>query len=337
MGAGKQNLSIEEIRYDLHRFFSLRSSAGQASVALYRLDKWSEEIKSPRNVEAKVFVDVADPGLHDLIARELKARLGGADVKVETASLHAGTQCCEKLPALHYREPGYQFHQGAPTFQEDVVIPWEGTRLLTAIKGALPKITGPVTVLARVSEGSEVRRDLKKHIEALLPKQSRVTVLCAFKSGVSWLMDEIAPQVKGKAASLKIEFKRNEDPTETRSMFSRARWVQELYPVDEMLAKELSIPLAKIDFTEFEGKGPTYRVHAYDSAGRDPRARIYRNHRRSPVQRRDAGVRKSAGGYRLGSHRIEFRPWYSTTEFRPISKSSGIVIIRKSCRKFSTQ
>jgi hypothetical protein len=270
---GKQNLSIEEIRYDLHRFFSLRSSAGQASVALYRLDKWAEEIKSPRSVEAKVFVDVADPGLHDLIAKELKARLGGADVKVETASLHAGTQCCEKLPALHYREPGYQFHQGVPAFQEDVVIPWEGTRLLTAIKGALPKIdnkaSGPVTVLARVSEGPEVRRDLKKQIEALLPKRAKVTVLCAFKSGVSWLMDEIAPQVKGKAASLKIEFKRNEDPTSTRSMYSRARWVQELYPVDEMLARELNIPLAKIDFAEFEGKGPTYRVHAYDAAGKE--------------------------------------------------------------------
>ena len=281
---GKQNLSIEEIRYDLHRFFSLRSSAGQASVALYRLDKWAEEIKSPRNVEAKVFVDVADPGLHDLIAKELKARLGVSDVKVETASLHAGTQCCEKLPALHYREPGYQFHQGVPTFQEDVVIPWEGTRLLTAIKSALPKITGPVTVLARVSEGAEVRRDLKKQIEALLPKQSKVVVLCAFKSGVSWLMDEIAPQVKGKAASLKIEFKRNEDPTATRSMFSRARWVQELYPVDEMLSQELSIPLAKIDFAEFEGpevkaeiksKTPTYRVHAFDSAGKEILAREF--------------------------------------------------------------
>jgi hypothetical protein len=31
---GKQYLSIEEIRYDLHRFFSLRSSSGQAAAAL---------------------------------------------------------------------------------------------------------------------------------------------------------------------------------------------------------------------------------------------------------------------------------------------------------------
>jgi hypothetical protein len=266
---GKKNLSLEEIRYDLHRFFSLRSSAGQASVALYRIDKWAEEIKSPRNVEAKVYVDVADPGLNALVRKNLQERLGVSDVKVETASLHAGTQCCEKLPALHYRQPGYQFHQGTPAFQEDVTIPWEGTRLLKAVKDALPKISGPAKVLARVSEGPEVRRGLKKQIEDLLPKQSQVTVLCAFKSGVSWLMDDIAPQIKGKAASVKIEFKRNEDPTATRSMYSHARWVQELYPVDEMLARELNIPFSKIDFAEFEGKGPTYRVHAFDSAGKE--------------------------------------------------------------------
>ena len=266
---GKQNLSLEEIRYDLHRFFSLRSSSGQASVALYRLDKWAEEIKSARNVEAKVFVDVADPGLKEMVRKELEAKLGVNDVKVETASLHAGTQCCEKLPALHYREPGYEFHQSTPTFQEDVTIPWEGTRLLKAVKSAAPKISGPVKVVARVSEGPEVRRTLQKQIEDLLPKQSQVTVLCAFKSGVSWLMDEIAPLVKGKAASIKIEFKRDDDPSGTRSMYSHARWVQELYPVDEMLARELNIPLAKIDFQEFEGKGPTYRVHVFDAGAKE--------------------------------------------------------------------
>jgi hypothetical protein len=268
---GKQYLGLEEIRYDLHRFFSLRSSAGQASAALYRLDKWAEEIKSPRNVEAKVFVDIADPGLKEIVRKELQTKLGVSDVKVETASLHAGTQCCEKLPALHYREPGYQFHQGTPTFQEDVVIPWEGSRLLKAIKDSVPKLKAgaPVKVLARVSEGPEVRRDLQKQIEDLLPKPSEVTVLCSFKSGVSWLMDDVAPRVKGKAASIKIDFKRNEDPTSTRSMYSHARWVQELYPVDEMLAKELNIPVKKIDFDEFEGKGPTYRAHVFDAAGKE--------------------------------------------------------------------
>ena len=42
---GKQHQSLEEIRYDLHRFFSLRSGAGQASAELYTLAQWMKEIK----------------------------------------------------------------------------------------------------------------------------------------------------------------------------------------------------------------------------------------------------------------------------------------------------
>lgn len=267
---GKQNLSLEEIRYDLHRFFSLRSSAGQASAALYRLDKWMEEIDGPvRDVEAKVFVDVADEGLKDIVEKEVHAKLKTA-VKVETGSLHAGTQCCDRVPALHYQAPGYTFHQAKPTFQEDLTIPWEGTRLLNAVRAALPNLKGQtnVKILARVSEGPEQRAALAKQIRAMVGNQASVTVLCAFKQGFSWLMDDIAPQLKGNAvASIKIGFKKNADPTGMRVMFSPARWVHELYPVDEALSKELGIPLENIALDEYEG-GPTYRVEALDASGR---------------------------------------------------------------------
>src|SRR5579872_3254780 len=37
---GKQYLSLEEIRYDLHRFFSLRSGVGQAAMVLHHLERW---------------------------------------------------------------------------------------------------------------------------------------------------------------------------------------------------------------------------------------------------------------------------------------------------------
>ena len=85
-------------------------------------------------------------------------------------------------------------------------------------------------------------------------------MLCAYKQGVSWLMDEIAPQLKGKpVASIKIEFRKNSDASGTRAMFSPARWVHELYPVDEMFSKELSVPLDKITLAQIEpaaGKRP---------------------------------------------------------------------------------
>jgi Zinc carboxypeptidase len=285
---GKEHATLEEIRYDLHRFFSLRSSAGQAAFALYRLDRWTDEAKKdgpPRDVELQVYVDVAEPGLADLLRTRAQARLAAGDVKVDVRSLHAGTQCCTTLPALHYQEPGYQYRQGTPAFQEDLVIPWEGKRLLDAVKTALPKLQpgGTVKLLAVVSEGPEQRKRLKDQLRGMLSragaKTTQVQVLCAYKPGVSWLMDDIAPQLKGKpVASLKIEFRKNTDPSGTRAMFSPARWVHELYPVDEMLSKELALPLDKISLAQFEGKAgknPTYRVHAYDAAGEELLAREF--------------------------------------------------------------
>ena len=54
------------------------------------------------------------------------------------------------------------FHQGTPAFQEDLTIPWEGKRLLDAVRSALPKLKPgePVKLLARVSEGPEQRQRL---------------------------------------------------------------------------------------------------------------------------------------------------------------------------------
>jgi hypothetical protein len=277
---GKQFASLEEIRYDLHRFFSLRSSAGQAAFALYRLDKWADEVKRSgpaRDVDVKIFVDVADPRLTELVRNHVESRLGAGAVKVEARSLHAGTQCCTALPALHYREPGYTFQQGTPAFAEDVVIPWEGRRLLDAVRGAVLQVRAgePATLMARVSEGPEPRRILKAQIKDMLAKAGAkvedVQVISAYKPGVSWLMDDIAPRIKGKAASVKIEFRKNVDASGTRAMYSPARWVHELYPVDEMLSKELGIPLDKITLDQFEAKAnaPTYRVHAFDAAGKE--------------------------------------------------------------------
>lgn len=276
---GKQYGSIEEMRFDLHRFFSLRSAAGQATAALYRLDKWMAEIKKTgpvKDVEAGVFVDIADAGLDGIVSRQIEAGLN-VKAKVKTGSLHAGTQCCAKLPALHYKEPGYRFEPGTPTFAEDLVIPWEGTRLLQAVKGALAKLKQgeAVSLTARVSEGPEQRRKLSRQLSDMIAKAggkpAKVSVLSAYKPGFSWLMDEIAPELKGKgAASMKIEFKKNTDPTGMRVMYSPARWVHELYPVDEALARELSIPLDKIELAMFEGsaKAPHYRVQAFDAAGK---------------------------------------------------------------------
>jgi len=277
---GKQHLSLEEIRYDLHRFFSQRSSLGQTAAGLYHLDRWmSASGSGAKDVTAELYVDVADPGLAAFLHHEIQDRLHVA-ATVKTASLHAGTQCCQKDPVLHYRAPNVPFQQAAPTFTEDIVVPWEGRRLIEAVQRATAKITAgqDVKLVARVSEGPEQRRKLTAEITDILtkagadPKRLSVEVLCAYKPGYSWLMDEIAPALSGKpVAGIRIDFAKNVDPTGIRSMQSEARWVQELYPVDEILARKLNLPLEKITLNEIEppASGATYRAHAFDSAGKE--------------------------------------------------------------------
>ena len=309
---GKQYLSIEEIRYDLHRFFSLRSSSGQATAALYHLDQWTKKLDPAgiKDVKAEIYTDVADPGLADFVKRQLHI------AQVATGSLHAGTKCCD---SLHYQSA--PFHQGAPTFAEDIVIPWEGKRLLDAVQQAAAKLTAgqDVKLVARVSEGPDERRKLAAQLRSMLGAHATVEVLCAYKQGYSWLMDEIAPALAGKpVASLRIEFARNIDATGIRTMQSEARWVQELYPVDEMLARKLNLPLEKIALEEIDeptAHTPTYRVHALDAAGKEILVRDFTVSavmqpyngvipRYEQVQVETGWVRLEAGGKVLLNHRI---------------------------------
>ncbi len=278
---GKQHLSIEEIRYDLHRFFSVRSGVGQSAAALYHLEQWT---KTPapagiKDVKAEIYGDVLDPRFGEFVRGQIQERWH-TPLQVTAASLRAGTRCCDRNPALHYRAPQVPFQQAAPTFTEDVVIPWEGKRLVESVRVAAPLIAAgqDVKLIARVSEGPDQRRKLQALLKDILtkagvdPQKLIVEVLCAYKQGYSWLMDEIAPALAGKpVASLKIEFAKNVDPTGMRAMQSEARWVHELYPVDELLARKLNLPLEKITLDQMEppASGATYRVRALDSAGHE--------------------------------------------------------------------
>ena len=133
----------------------------------------------------------------------------------------------------------------------------------------------PVVLQARVSESPAMRIKLRDQIIAELksagadPQQLDVHVLSAYKQGYSWLVDEIEPELKAKHATrMKIEFARYEDPKKLSSMGAISRWGEELFPVDEVLARDLKIPLAGIELAEKnDAAGPTYTVHAWDAAG----------------------------------------------------------------------
>ena len=276
---------LDEMRLDLENFFALRSSVGQATTALYDLDLWSAEItaaahgKHISSVTAEVDVDEADPRLKAFIHDQLQSRLKPGHLDVITGSLHAGTKCCAAEPDLHNNSLVIPFHQSEPTFRDDFTIPWEGKRLLEAVKRSstsLPK-DQPVRLEARVSESPEERVKLTQQLTGILteagadPAHLTVKVLCAYKSGYSWLIDEIEPTLKGQpVASIRIEFAPYPDPTRQSTMRSLYRWNQELFPVDEILARDLNLPLKQIHLAQMpDDKGPTYRVHALAADGHE--------------------------------------------------------------------
>lgn len=276
----KKFVGLEEMRLELAQFFSMRSSTGEATAALFDLDRWMDGIvadgKKVTSATAELDVDEADPKLANFVRNAIAEKLKTERVEVKTGSLHAGTKCCAADPELHNVSLVVPFKQAEPTFRDDFTIPWEGKRLMEAMRGAVAQMPRgqPVTLEVRVSEGPEERIKIKQQLVAMLQQagasQADVSVLCTYKSGYSWLVDEIEPLMKDKGvARLKIEFAPYPDPGKQTTMRSLYRWNQELFPVDEVLARDLKIPLKKIEIAKMEDdKGPTYRVYAYDADGK---------------------------------------------------------------------
>jgi hypothetical protein len=168
----KKFMGLEEMRLDLARFFSLRSSAGQATAALFNLDQWINELaaggKKITSANVEVDVDESDPKLAKFVREEVAARLKlkAQDVEVKTGNLHAGTRCCDSNPDLHNVSQIVPFKQSEPTLRDDFVIPWEGKRMLDAVLKATTNIPKgqPVKLEVRVSESPEERARLKQQL-----------------------------------------------------------------------------------------------------------------------------------------------------------------------------
>jgi hypothetical protein len=283
----KKFAGLEEMRLELAQFFSMRSSTGQATAALFDLDQWMEAIvgggKKVTSATAELDLDEADPKLANFVRDAIAAKLKTAQVEVKTGNLHAGTKCCAVDPDLHNVSLVVPFKQAEPTFRDDFTIPWEGKRLMEAMRGAVAQMPKgqPATLEVRVSESPEERIKIKQQLVSMLQQagasQADVTVLCTYKSGYSWLVDEIEPMLKDKGvARLKIEFAPYPDPGKQTTMRSLYRWNQELFPVDEVLARDVKIPLKNIEIAKMEDdRGPTYRVDAYDADGKQVLAKEF--------------------------------------------------------------
>lgn len=149
---------------------------------------------------------------------------------------------------------------------------WEIDRLWSAFaEQLLPRLdpTQPVKLTALASEPREIRRSFALRVQDTLHErgfpQIEIESVCSFKSGLSWLREIVVPALSGQpVAKIRIEYRRFE--TSAATLDPHTRWLQELFPGNELLAAELNLPLDAIEVVE--GDGPVFRAEAFTDGGK---------------------------------------------------------------------
>jgi len=246
---------IKDVPEDFERF--LRGEKGSAEAYFdSRLRKLVEEIKD-RDLDAfEVLFTLPRENrpFEDAVKKSVESSLNAQSLTIRTQTLR----------------------EGKKIFEKDKEFPWEGDEAIALLQDALKKTTDlkPTKISLGVSESPEVRQGLKKRIEQVLEENnlagSEVEVLSAYKQGFFWLTETVQTSLKDKGVHhMIIRFTADEDPRNTlkRSYSEPYRWLQELYPADEILAKELQIPLERIEFEIKPAGGPIYAALAFDEKG----------------------------------------------------------------------
>lgn len=258
---GKGQFELATIERDVRRFVQGRGTGGQVALAVAKLRQWLGRLrgKSLDSLAVEVVSQERPAGLDGFLARELR----------------------QAFPAARGGATTFQsgFGVGKEVLREDVEIPWEVDEFRRLFRAALPRLGAGSRgrIELRVSEPPEIRAQLTNEITAALRERGvpagamDVSVLSAYKQGYSWLTDRILPQLRGKGvARIELTYHSLKDSKEVRwqEMESDTRWLQELYPVDAVLARDLGIPDSAITFVPSATRDPIYRMRALDANGR---------------------------------------------------------------------
>ncbi|HKK94124.1 MAG TPA: hypothetical protein VJ925_11870, partial [Longimicrobiales bacterium] len=257
---------LHDARTHARRTLQGRTAGGQAALALHKLDSWMRRLAedgsmagaplppvvgdssstadvdrptgrpaSPSRVEVELAVERAESGLDQVAAEVVRTHFPDAEIDVRSWSTGFGV--------------------GDTIYERTFDLGWEvdDARALLAER-LYPTVTGdaPVSVDLRVSEPPEIREQLADDIAAALADRGAadadVRVLSAYKQGYSWLTDDVLPRLRAqgladRVADIRIEYHTLQDADDVRwqTIAAETRWLQELYPVDAVLARELDL------------------------------------------------------------------------------------------------
>lgn len=253
---------INDLGPDLDRFLKGDRGAAEAYFA-QSLKKTIEDFKD-RDLEsftAELTLPQANPKFEEDLRKALTAGLRAETVEVK----------------------GFAVTDSKRIFEKEQAFSWEGEDALKAVEEKLRALAAsspaaaaataaPLRISLGLSESPEVRQKIRKQVEAFcaetMKQPAEVEVLSSYKQGFYWLLEKIGPALKGKPVSqIVVRFaEEREDFSRPKRFYSEpSRWLQELYPVDEFLARDLALPLDKIHFELAPAKSPTYTVTALDA------------------------------------------------------------------------
>ena len=256
--------SFGDLRTELNRFLGGKNTAGQAAQALREVQAVLTEIRTaaatgPVPVESfdvKVFLEAANPAFDAFLAARLTDELKGAKVTVKSETITAPT----------------------PVIDETMDVPWEVDEFWVRLRGdVLPKVKpgSAVTLEARLSEAPEFRRTIADQARAELTKAGAanpsVRILSAYKQGYLWLTEQVIPELKGKGArAIHIKVAEHKPDLTKKQKFYQvpSRWLHELYPVDDIFARDLAIAKDQFSLELVDGAKDIYSLEATDASGK---------------------------------------------------------------------
>jgi hypothetical protein len=245
---------ISDVAADLEKFFKGEHGSAESYLA-QGLKKSLEDFKDKEleSFKAEIYLPQPNPKFEEDVKKSLAASLKTESLEVKS----------------------FVMNDGKKIFEKEQAFSWEADDALKLIEEKVKGLANPAIPLRislGLSESPDIRQKVKKQVEALFAESQKaraeVEVLSAYKQGFFWLLEKVLPQLRGKAVGqIIIRFaEEKENLSRPKRFYSEpARWLQELYPVDEIMARDLNLPLDKIHLELKPAGAAVYEVIAYDA------------------------------------------------------------------------
>lgn len=257
-------LSYNDVRTALNKFLAAKTGAGQASQALVDVQQIVRDLttgeaaaeKPLESLDVKVFLEEADPAFDAFLASAISSDLRGAKVTVKSETITAPT----------------------PVVDETINVPWEVDDFWARLKSdVLPRVKpgSKIEVDARLSESPDFRKQLADQVRGELTKAGAanptVRILSAYKQGYLWMTEQVIPDLKGKGArAIHIKVAEHKPDFSKKFKFYQVptRWLHELYPVDDIVARDAGIAKDQFHLELVPDAKDIYTLEATDAAGK---------------------------------------------------------------------